>query len=258
MRQLNNSDNQIGSLDPEKIYFVEKFGYLIKKINGGYGRPVQDALYDRIKSAVNNFKTDLPDIVHNLEINRLKSISNRSIDKVAIYSNKSIAKSDDSCKSDETKTTINERINSIQKNISDKIKAAPQIRSEKIQERQNQSIVMEKPVLQQTVIEKEIEISNDDVRLSMQLHKIENKASSILKPSMAIIKEEQRLKRIKAMKQKMDSFNKKSITNPILKSVSEKSTTKPKHIPVQELTEWERKWHKYDSDVINEEFTGYS
>ena len=72
MRQFDNSANQFGSLDPEKIYFVEKFGYLMKKINGGYSRPVQDALYDWIKSAVNDFKTDLPDIVHNLEINRLK------------------------------------------------------------------------------------------------------------------------------------------------------------------------------------------
>ena len=77
MKQLNKSDNQHVFLDPEKVYFVEKFGYLVKKINGGYGGPVQEALFARINNAVNNFKTDLPNIVHNLEINRLKRISSQ-------------------------------------------------------------------------------------------------------------------------------------------------------------------------------------
>ena len=249
MRQ-HNSNNQIGSLDPEKIYFVEKFGYLMKKINGGYGRPVQDALYDRIKSAVNDFKTDLPDIVYNLEINRLKSISDRSIIGEETNTRNFIAKPKESIKSVEAPKTINEKINSIQKIISAKIKAAPQIKSEKLLERQTQPNVFGKPLIKQTLTEDKIESLTGDVSLSKQSGIVENKVTSILKPSVAIIKEEQRLKRIKAMKQKMDSVNKKSITNPIPKSVSEQSTTKPKLIPVQELTEWERKWHKYDSDII--------
>jgi len=249
MRQ-HNSDNKFGSLDPEKIYFVEKFGYLMKKINGGYGRPVQDALYDWIKSAVNDFKTDLPDIVHNLEINRLKSISDRSLIREETNTRNFIAKPKESIKSVEAPKTINEKINSIQKTISAKIKAAPQIKSEKLLERQAQPNVLEKPLTKQTITEEKIESLPGDVHLSKQSGIAENKASSILTPSIAIIKEEQRLKRIKAMKQKMDSVNKKSTTNLILKSVSEKSTAKPKHIPVQELTEWERKWHKYDSDII--------
>ncbi|MCJ7801919.1 MAG: hypothetical protein MUP82_06135, partial [Candidatus Marinimicrobia bacterium] len=237
MRQLNNSDNQFGSLDPEKIYFVEKFGYLMKKINGGYGRPVQDALYDRIKSAVNDFKTDLPDIVHNLEKNRLKSISDRSIIREETNTRNFIAKPEKSIKYVEAPKTINEKINSIQKTISAKIKAAPQIKSEKLLERQTQPNVFGKPLIKQTATEEKIESLTGDVRLSKQSGIVENKASSILKPSIAIIKEEQRLKRIKAMKQKMDSVNIKSITYPILKSVSEQSTTKPKLIQVQELTE---------------------
>jgi len=56
----------------------------------------------------------------------------------------------------------------------------------------------------------------------------------------------------------MDSVNKKSTTNLILKSVSEKSTTKPKHIPVQELTEWEKKRQKFESDIISEKISRYS
>ena len=249
MRQ-HNSDNKISSLDPEKIYFVEKFGYLMKKINVGYGRPVQDALYDRIKSAVNDFKTDLPDIVHNLEINRLKSISDRSVIKEKTSTRNVIAKQKEPIKSAEKPKTINEKINSIQKTISAKIKAAPQIKSEKLLERQAQPNVLEKPLTKRRITKEKIESLPGDVHLSKQSGIAENKSSSILKPSIAIIKEEQRLKRIRAMKQKMDSVNKKSITYPILKSVSEQSTTKPKLIQVQELTEWERKWHKYDSDII--------
>ncbi len=44
MKQLSKNDNQFGFLDPEKVYFVEKFGYLVKKINGGYGDLVQKSI----------------------------------------------------------------------------------------------------------------------------------------------------------------------------------------------------------------------
>ena len=258
MRQLNNSDNQFDSLDSEKIYFVEKFGYLMKKINVGYGRRVQDALYDRIKSAVNDFKTDLPDIVYNLEINRLKSISDRSIIGEETNTRNFIAKPKESIKSVEAQKTINEKINSIQKIISAKIKAAPQIKSEKLLERQTQPNVFGKPLIKQTLTEDKMESLTGDVSLSKQSGIVENKVTSILKPSVAIIKEEQRLKRFKVMKQKMDSVNKKSTTNLILKSVSEESTTKPKHIPVQELTKWEKQRQKLESDIISEKFSRYS
>ena len=269
MKQLNNRDNQFGSLDPEKIYFVEKFGYLMKKINGGYGRPVQDALYTRINNAVNEFKTDLPNIVHNLEINRLKSISERRNNRVKTNDRKIIAKSEESIKSVEAPKTIDEKIKTIQKDISDKIKAAPQIKSEKILERSTETNVLEKPSIKQTAIEEKIETITDDVRNPKNSIIIKNKSSSILRPSIAIIKEQQRLKRIQAMEQqKTDS----KITKPVLKpavsnksittkamsvpTISKKPISKPKHTPTQELTEWERKWHKYDSDIISNEFKG--
>ena len=252
MKELNKSDNQYGSLDPEKIYFVEKFGYLIKKINGGYGGPVQNALFDRINGAVSEFKTDLPNIVHDLEINRLKYISDQSTEKIKIYNRESKTKIDDSLKSEEKPIAINEKINSIQKNIADKIKAAPKIKSERLLERQTQYGDSDKSV------------------------KIEKRSTSLLKPSLAIIREQQRLKRIQAMEQKQESILVKNIktstivkkpittkpipTKPITKHpiINQRQIAKEKKIPVQELTEWERKWHKYDGDIIGEDFKGYS
>ncbi|MCJ7802288.1 MAG: hypothetical protein MUP82_08030, partial [Candidatus Marinimicrobia bacterium] len=155
------------------------------------------------------------------------------------------------------------KINSIQKNISDKIKAAPQIKSEKLPERSTQTNVLEKPLIKQTAVEEKIEPLTDDVRISKNSIIIENKSSSILRPSIATIKEQQRLKRIQAMEQqKTDSnitkpvqeptvSNKSITTKPIsVPTISKKHLAKPKHIPPQELTEWERKWHKYDSDII--------
>lgn len=228
MKQLNKSGNQIGSLDPEKIYFVEKFGYLIKKINGGYGGPVQDVLFDRINGAVNKFKTDLPNIVRNLEINRLKLISNRKT-KVEAIDLKPNLKSKVPSKTEVITKKINDKISEIERTIAENAKTESRNISVASQEKQN-------------VIEKEIDIIVDDIVLLKQ-------SSSILRPSVATIREEQRLEIMKAKQYKKESLNTASIRKPIVKS---------KSIPVQELTEWERKWHKYDGDIISKDFNGYS
>ncbi len=250
MRQLNKSDNQFGSLDREKIYFIEKFGYLIKKVNGEYGSSVKEVLFDRITGAVNDFKSDLPIIIQNLEINRLKSIFNRNKEKVDVQDRQSDYKSVVSSKSVEATKAIRAKIGGIHKTITQKIKADVQIKSEKLQERQTQSIVAEKPLLKHTVIENEIDIPIDDILLSKQSKNIENKISSILRPSVAKIKEEQRLEQIKAMQQKKESFKTESM-------MSKHLPAKPKTKPIQELTEWERRWHKHDSDMVDQEFDGY-
>ena len=237
MKELNRSDNQFGSLDPEKIYFVEKFGYLIKKINGGYGSPIQNALFDRINGTVGEFKTDLPNIVHDLEIKRLKEISNRNTKRVNTGSRKSVTKTENYRKTDVITKKISEKIHEIEKTIAEKAKADIQK-------------ISVKPKVKQNVIEKEIDIFVDDLDKSKQTGTIPKKTISILRPSVATIREEKRLKDIKAK-----PFQKEEI-NAI--SVNRKPNVKPQPKPVQELTEWERKWHKYDGDIIGEDFNGYS
>lgn len=239
VKELNKSDNQFGSLDPEKIYFVEKFGYLIKKINGGYGGPVQNVLFDRISGAVSEFKTDLPNIVHDLEIKRLKEISNRNTKKVNAGNRKSVSKAEGSSKTDIITKKISEKIHEIEKTIAEKSKAEIQ----KISVR---------PKVKQNVIEKEIDIFVDDLDDSKQTSTFPKKSSSILRPSVATIREEKRLTTIKTKPFQKGNINTISVSRkPIVKP-------KPKPKPVQELTEWERKWHKYDGDIVGEDFNGYS
>ncbi len=237
MKQLNKSDNQYSSLDSEKIYFVEKFGYLIKKINGGYGGPVQNALFERINGAVNEFKIDLPNIVHDLEIRRLKEISNRNLKQAKASKLKPVSKSKVSSKTDVITKKISDKIHEIEKTIAEKAKAD-----------RLKATVESQP--KQTVIEKEIDIFVDDKVLSKQSSNIKKKTSSILKPSIATIREEKRLESVKSKQYIKESLN--------TISVSKKPTVKSKPLPVQELTEWERKWHKYDGDIIGEDFNGYS
>ena len=59
-------------LNPEKVYFVEKFGSLINNINESYSRPVQEALIERIGQAIEQYRLDLPEIVKTLEVKRLE------------------------------------------------------------------------------------------------------------------------------------------------------------------------------------------
>lgn len=255
MKQLSKSDSQFGLLDPEKVYFVEKFGYLVKKINGGYGGLVQEALFDRINNAVNDFKTDLPNIVHNLEINRLKIISNRK----KVYVSGQISKKDNF----KSKLTISTRAVEATRIISEKISVAEKesvhsktsVSEIKIVSRENkrplsntQTTDSNKPILKSSVIKKEIEIT--DLLVAKQSSIAKKKTSSILRPSVAAIREEQQLEQLKAMQKKKKSLKTESV-------MSKHSPAKPRPKPVQMLTEWERRWHKYDSDIVDFEFDGY-
>ena len=234
MKQLNKSDNQFGSLDPEKVYFVEKFGYLIKKINGGYGGPVQNALFDRINGTVNQFKTDLPNIVHGLEIKRLKSITNQNVKKVDAKDFVSVSKKSVPSKTDLITKKISDKINEIEKTIAAKTKADAQYTSNKSKEKQ-------------IVIEKEIDIIIENPVSSGNISK---NTSSILKPSIAAIREEQRLETLKAQQKKIET--------PKNRPVTKQFVAKSKPMTVEKITEWERRWHKYDGDVIGKDFNGYN
>ena len=255
MKQLSKNDNQFGFLDPEKVYFVEKFGYLVKKINGGYGDPVQKALFVRINNTINDFKTDLPNIVHNLEINRLKIISSQK----KVYVSDQISKKDDF----KSKSTISTRAAEATRIISKKISVAEKesvhsktsVSEIKIVSRENkrplsntQTTDSNKPILKSSVISNKKAIA--DLHMAKQSSNFKNKTSSILRPSVAAIREEQRLEQLKAMQKKKESFKTESV-------MSKHSPAKSRPKPVQMLTEWERRWHKYDSDIVDFEFNGY-
>ncbi|MEE8341504.1 MAG: hypothetical protein V3R52_05350 [Candidatus Neomarinimicrobiota bacterium] len=220
MKQLSKKDNQFSSLDPEKVYFVEKFGYLVKKINGGYGGPIQDALFDRINKAVNKFTSDLPNIVKKLETERQKLISNQvKLNSKAATNETYKSKSKISARAAEATRKISEKINLVE-NVS-----------------KDQSSSVEK---------KEIEIIN--LLVAKHSGKIAEKTSSILRPSVAEIREVQRLEYNKAMQKKKESLD----------TSFKRKQIKPKPKPAQELTEWERRWHKYDNDMIDGDLNGYA
>jgi hypothetical protein len=242
MIQLNKSDNQFGSLDPEKIYFVEKFGYLIRKLNEGYGDPIQEVLFNRINRTVSDFKAEIPFIIHNLEMTRLISISNRNKEKMDTDARQSDYKSVVSSKSPEITKKINERIKSIQKTTSDKVKIAAHVKSEKSQEKQTQHIPVGKPPIKRTVIEKETDIPIDDTPVLEQSN-YDKKDFPILKPTIAAIREKKRSELLKLMGQRKKVFN--------TESVRKQQVTEQKPQPVQELKEWERKWHKYVAGIID-------
>ncbi len=249
MKQFSKSENQFDFLDPEKVYFVEKFGYLVKKINGGYGGPVQEALFVRINKTVNNFKNDLPNIVHNLEINRQKIISSqKKINITGQISEKYKLKSKlpVSARAAEATRIISEKISVVeQKSIarkSDVSKIKQVVRGHERPLSNTQISNISKPIPKSSVIKKEIEVT--DLIAAKQLSNMKNKTSAILRPSVAAIRAEQHLEQLKAMQEKRELLKSKSV-----------SRTKPK--PLQELTEWERRWHKYDSDLVDLEFNGY-
>ena len=256
MKQLNKSDNRIGSLDPEKVYFVEKFGYLIKKINGGYGNPVQNVLFNRINNAITDFKTDLPNIVYDLEVDRLKSIpnqKNKNIAKNISKTDKIESKSTVSKRATEATEIIRRKVNIAKKSVVARKTLVPvkkRIGVDRQSREYSQVIKNSNIILKPSIIEKEIDIPIDETLIPKPSSSAKKVPSSILRPSAATIREEQRLERIRALQESQKFVKSKVISKPtVLHSKSQ---------PKQQLTEWERRWHKYDSDAMDEEFRGYS
>jgi len=256
VKQLSKSDNRIGSLDPEKVYFVEKFGYLIKKINSGYGEPVQSVLFDRINNAIADFKIDLPNIVYDLEVDRLKSISNqknkhadRQIRENSILKSGSI----NSKRQVSTNEIIDKKIRIAEKNVESRkliVPERPHTLDIKHSKEYAQLLKNSNGILKPSIIEEEIEIPIEKTLKSKQSSSLKKVSSSILKPSAATIREEQRLEQLQLSQKSSEFVRPNSVSKPTIK----KSKTQPK----QQLTEWERKWQKFDSDIIDKEFNGYS
>ena len=246
MKQLSKNDDQFDFLDPEKVYFVEKFGYLVKKINGGYGGPVQKALFVRITDTINNFQIDLPNIVHNIEIKRLKTISS----KKKVQASSQISKNDNlrssiSSRAAEATRIISKKISVAEnESIHSKTSVLQAYRENKRPLANTQATNSNKAIPKSSVIKKEIVVTDSILANHSSITK--KKTSSILRPSVAAIREEQRLAQIKAMQQKRKVSR---------LAVRKQSVTKPR---VLVLTEWERRWHKYDSDMIDHEFNGYA
>lgn len=216
MRQITREQNPSGFLDPEKVYFVEKFGYLIKNIDNGFGGPVQDALIQRIFKTVDKFKTDLPIVVRDLEKNRLKNVTKKKTN------GSSIAKPQEQSgpKPSQIKTaTIENR--------------------EQIKESASES---KKKVIE-AEIEVDINVKNTPQIVTTQTSTI--KRSPILKPSTAAIIEENRQRQLKKLQEKeLEEKQEKPI--PLV--------TRPKVRPKKELTVWERAWHRYGGyteDILN-------
>ena len=223
MKQATNSSNRYDSLSPEKIYFVEKFGYLIKKINGGYGAPVQNALYERINGALDGFKLDLPNIVRELEIIRLKTIEIR---KASNQQNKST-----SVEKSEQKVSV------------ETVEIAKQIR--------NKIESTERKVLPaKSVIEIEIDTAGIDSFESDQYKNIESRSSSILQKSAAMVAEERRAESMRVIKKEEVDSAQKLVQQKVVKSTPIKTAA--------EMTDWEKKWHKYDNDIMDDDLKGYT
>ncbi len=184
MKQLSKSDSQFDFLDPEKVYFVEKFGYLVKKIDGGYGGPVQEALVDRIISIVNDFKTDLPNIVHNLEVNRLKIISRQKREnKTGQISGKSKSNPTVVARAAEATRIISKKIIAIEEeSVARKIPVSnvkPIVRENRQTVSSVQTSASSKPIIKSSVTKREVNITN--LLAAEQSRTFENRRSSILK-----------------------------------------------------------------------------
>jgi len=214
MRQIKKPSNQSVFLDPEKVYFVEKFGYLLKKIDSGFGGPIQEALYQRIFTAVDKFKTDLPVVVHDLEKKRL---INTGKCKIAKSPKKPVPVKKT------TKPTQKKQPDVIKKKIvATKTKSEVAVR--KVIETE---IEIELNAKEQPVIPKPVEPSMPTTS-----------GSSILRPSAATIREENRQRQIQKVKQK-PQIRKEEMKKPA------PLVTRPKTRPKKELTVWERAWHRY-------------
>ncbi len=256
MRQHNKSDNRIGSLDPEKVYFVEKFGYLIKKINGGYGNPVQNVLFDRIDNTITDFKTDLPNIVYDLEVDRLKSISNQKNKSVGkqIHANSTLkSDSSHSRRLVSTNEIINKKVSIAEKSVEVRkmiVREKPKTGIKTQSKEYSQLLMNSNNILRPSIIEREIDIPIEETLLPRPSSSVKTVSSSILRPSAATVREEQRLERIKMLQDDNESVKTKTDSKPtIIKS-------KPQQ--AQQLTVWEKKWRKYYNDGLDSQLNGYS
>lgn len=222
MKQIIGENNRSSYLDPEKAYFIDKFGYLVKNINSGYGGPIQDALIKRIYSAVDQFRADLPDVVRDIEINRLKNLEEKR---------KILAEQKTAVKSVELEEKNVEPI--VTKETEEAVEKVDEI----VQEVKQEEVTVSQPEIEKELIETEIEISTKKELLKAAVEKpiIESK-SSILRPSAAAIIEENRQRQLRKVQEEKLAENENNIAPLVMR---------PNVKPKKELTVWERAWHRY-------------
>jgi len=230
MKQILGEKNQSGLLDPEKAYFVEKFGYLVKNINSGYGGPIQEALIKRIYTAVDQFRTDLPDVVRDIEINRLKNIEERQ---------KIVAEQKVKAESEvKEEKTIKPEVPKVEEKAEEVI---PDIKTEDVKK--------SKPEIVKETIETEIEVST---KVEAPIEKVEKpvveSTSSILRPSAAAIIEENRQRQLRKIQEEKLAKKENDIAPLVMR---------PNVKPKKELTVWERAWHRYGG-YTDEVMNGHS
>jgi hypothetical protein len=230
MKQILGEKNQSGLLDPEKAYFVEKFGYLVKNINSGYGGPIQEALIKRIYFAVDQFRSDLPDVVRDIEIKRLKDIEEKQ--KLAA----------------EQKVKIESEVVE-EKTIEPEAPKVEEKTEEIIPDIKTEDVNKSQPEVVKESIETEIEISTKDEAPIEEVEKpvVESK-STILRPSAAAIIEENRQRQLRKIQEEKLAKKENDIAPLVMR---------PNVKPKKELTVWERAWHRYGG-YTDEVMNGHS
>lgn len=229
MKQILGENNQSGFLDPEKAYFIEKFGYLVKNINSGYGGPIQEALIKRIYSAVDQFTADLPDVVRDIEINRLKNLEEKR--KIAAEQKEKEVLEVEEQVPDSIKVETEEKIEEI----------IPEVKTEELNNTQ--------PEVVNENIETEIEVSTKEEIHEVKVEKpiVESK-STILRPSAAAIIEENRQRQLRKAQEERLAKKENDIAPLVMR---------PSVKPKKELTVWERAWHRYGG-YTDEVMNGHS
>jgi len=229
MKQILGENNQSGFLDPEKAYFIEKFGYLVKNINSGYGGPIQEALIKRIYSAVDQFTADLPDVVRDIEINRLKNLEERR--KIAAEQKENIVAEVEEKAIETSEVQKEEKAEEI----------IPEVKAEDTNNSQ--------PNIVNESIETEIEVATKEETQEDIVEKPKDESkSTILRPSAAAIIEENRQRQLRKAQEEQLAKKENDIAPLVMR---------PDVKPKKELTVWERAWHRYGG-YTDEVMNGHS
>lgn len=219
MKQTTGNNSQSGSLDPEKIYFVEKFGYLLKNMDNGFAGPIQEALIERIFLAVDKFRADLPDFVKGLEQKRLVNNAKAMTAKIAEKIDKQqriIEKKEETAKTDVQKVDSGIIETEIEINLEE-----PQKTKTQDQAGNKKPTILRPSTILQNVMPKESA----------------KKKTPILRPSAAAIIEENKLRQAKKLQEQKVIKSQDKNDKPLV--------TRPNFRSKKELTVWERAWRKY-------------
>ena len=169
------------------------------------------------------FKADLPDVVRDIEINRLKNLDERR--KVAAEQKEKEAAI--------VEEHVLEATVEVEK-VDNSEEVVPKIKTEELNKPQPE--VVNDDIINEN-IETEIEVSTKEEIQDKIVNKpiIESK-SSILRPSAAAIIEENRQRQLRKAQEEKLAKKEKDMAPLVMR---------PNVKPKKELTVWERAWHRY-------------